>query len=68
MAAATANVGRTFNWPEVGRLAKGANADVLVLDADPTRDVANLKRIRHLIADGELIDREALLRYEKPTP
>src|SRR5436190_9500821 len=61
LAAATANVGRTFNWPEVGRLAKGANADVLVLDADPTRDVANLKRIRHLIADGELIDREALL-------
>ena len=63
LAAATANVGRVFQWPEVGRLAKGANADVLVLDADPTQDIANLKRIRHLIVKGEPVDREALLRY-----
>jgi hypothetical protein len=63
LAAATANVGQAFNWPEVGRIAKGANADVLVLDADPTTDIANLKRIRQLVLAGELIDREALLRY-----
>jgi len=69
LAAATANVGQAFQWPEVGRLAKGANADVLVLDADPTQDIANLKRIRHLIVKGEEIDREALLRYRRsPAP
>ena len=69
LAAATANVGQAFHWPEVGHLAQGANADVLVLDADPTQDIANLKRIRHLIVKGEEIDREALLRYQRsPAP
>ena len=65
LAAATSNVGATFNWPEVGTLAPGANADVLVLEADPTKDVANLERIRTLIVKGEVVDREALLRYRE---
>jgi hypothetical protein len=40
-----------------------------VLDADPTRDIANLQRIRQLVLNGEPIDREALLRYKRsPAP
>ena len=62
LAAATANVGQVFAWRTVGQVKPGYNADVLVLDADPTRDIANLKRIRHLILAGDVIDREGLLR------
>jgi hypothetical protein len=39
---------------------------VLVLDADPTLDVANLKRIRQVILGGRLLDREALLHPDAP--
>ena len=61
LAAATANVGTIFGWP-VGKIEPGAAADLLVLDADPTLDVANLARIRHVVLAGELLDRAALLR------
>jgi imidazolonepropionase-like amidohydrolase len=51
-----------FEWPTVGQVKPGYDADLLVLDADPTRDIGNLKRIRHLILAGDVIDRDGLLR------
>jgi imidazolonepropionase-like amidohydrolase len=62
LAAATGNVGAAFGWREVGQVRVGFNADLLVLDADPTRDVANLKQINTVMVAGTPIDREALLR------
>jgi hypothetical protein len=61
LAAATANVGTAFGWREVGQIRAGYNADLLLLDADPTVDVANLKRIDRVMLAGALIDRAALL-------
>jgi imidazolonepropionase-like amidohydrolase len=61
LAAATSNPGRIFRWPRVGEIRKGANADLLVLDADPTKDIRNLKAIRLLVLEGAIVDREALL-------
>ncbi len=66
LAAATANVGQVFAWQTVGDVEPGYNADVLVLNADPTRDIANLRRIRSLILDGHVLDREALLHVAVP--
>ena len=62
LAAATANVGTAFAWRDVGQIRAGYNADLLVLDADPTADIANVKRIDRLMVAGALIDRAALLR------
>ena len=62
LAAATANVGEAFRWPAVGKVAKGFNADLVVVDEDPTRDIRNLKKIRMVIHDGEIVDRDALLK------
>jgi len=61
LAAATGNVGAMFGWP-VGELKSGVAADLLVLDANPTVDITNLKRIRHVVLAGELLDRGTLLR------
>ena len=65
LAAATANVGTAFAWRDVGQIRAGYNADLLVLDADPTADIANVKRIDRVMVAGALIDRAALLRAGK---
>ncbi len=61
LAAATANVGTAFAWRDVGQIRAGYNADLLVLDADPTADIANVTRIDRVMVAGALIDRAALL-------
>jgi hypothetical protein len=65
LAAATANVGTVFGWGDVGQLQSGYNADLLVLDADPTKDIANLKQINRVMLAGALIDREQLLKAKR---
>jgi hypothetical protein len=62
LAAATANVGTAFAWRDVGQIRAGYNADLLVLSADPTADIAIVKRIDRVMVAGALIDRGALLR------
>jgi imidazolonepropionase-like amidohydrolase len=39
---------------EIGTLAPGKLADLLILDADPLADVMNLSRIHRVIKDGKL--------------
>jgi imidazolonepropionase-like amidohydrolase len=47
---------------DVGRIAPGALADLVILDADPVADVANLARIRRVIKDGRVFDPDALIQ------
>ncbi len=68
LAAATANYPATVNTLEYGRVAPGARADVLVLAADPTRDIANAKRIDTVVLRGRAIPREALLGKPPASP
>lgn len=65
LAAATTNYAVQFGWYELGVIAPGRRADVLVLDADPTKNIWNARRINTLLLDGNVIDREALLRLHK---
>lgn len=60
LAAATSALGQTFAWPGIGEIKAGYDADLLVLDADPLGDVANLRAIRMVILKGEILDREKL--------
>ncbi len=41
---------------ESGTLETGKIADLLVLDADPTRDIRNMRALRHVMRRGELRD------------
>ena len=65
LAAATNNYAMQLGWTELGLIAPGRRADILVLDSDPTANVWNARRITTLILDGNLLDRESLLRLKK---
>jgi len=41
---------------------KGKIAELVLLDADPTLDIRNTRRIAAVVAGGKLFDREALDR------
>jgi len=65
LAAATNNYALQFGWNELGLVAPGRRADILVVDGDPTANIWNARRISALIVDGELVDRDALLRMKR---
>jgi hypothetical protein len=62
LAAATNNYAEQFHWTELGQIAPGRRADILVLDADPTANIWNARRISSIYLDGNAIDREGLLK------
>lgn len=43
-----------------GSVEVGKRADLVLLDADPTRDIRHTQRIRAVVLDGRLLQREAL--------
>jgi imidazolonepropionase-like amidohydrolase len=43
-----------------GTVATGKRADLVLLDADPLRDVANARRIEAVVLDGRVLKRDAL--------
>jgi hypothetical protein len=65
LAAATNNYAIQFGWTELGQIAPGRRADILVLDGDPTISVWNVRRISTLVFDGNIVDRDALLKQKK---
>ena len=46
---------------EVGQITPGYWADLVLLDADPTTDIRNTRRILRVIQSGRVVDRLALL-------
>ncbi|MFZ0746127.1 MAG: amidohydrolase family protein [Terracidiphilus sp.] len=65
LAAATNNYELQFGWTEVGQVAPGRRADILVVDGDPTENIWNARRISTLILDGNVLNRDALLNLRK---
>lgn len=65
LAAATNNYALQFNWNDLGKIAPGRRADILVVDGDPTVSIWNVRRISALILEGNVLDREALLNLRK---
>ncbi len=65
LASATNNYALQFGWTELGQIAPGRRADILVIDGDPTVNIWNTRRISTLILNGNVIDRDSLLRLKK---
>jgi Amidohydrolase family len=58
--AATIEPARYFAATDsLGSVAAGKLADLVVLDADPLRDIRNVRRIHMVVADGRIYDAEA---------
>lgn len=64
LAAATNNYALQFGWTELGLVAPGRRADVLIVDGDPTLSIWNARRISGIILDGNLLDRNFLLNLK----
>ena len=47
---------------EIGTIAPGRLADLVVLDADPTTSVDNASRVYRIIKDGRVYDPDVLIR------
>ena len=62
LATATGNVARFLGQPGQGCLAPGCVADLVLLEADPRQDIANLTRIRGVIRAGRWFNRSELDR------
>jgi imidazolonepropionase-like amidohydrolase len=45
---------------KAGSVARGRRADLVLLDANPMADIANVRRIRAVVVAGRLLDRRAL--------
>jgi imidazolonepropionase-like amidohydrolase len=58
---ATTNGARAMGRSDLGAIAPGKLADVVLLDADPLADVANLSRAERVIKAGVVYDPKALI-------
>ena len=65
LAAATNNYALQFGWNELGQISPGRRGDILVVDADPTISIWNARRISTVVFDGDVLDRESLLKTKK---
>ena len=61
LAAATNNYAEKMNWHELGMVAPGRRADLLVVDADPAVDIRNADQISDVVLSGRVLDRAKLL-------
>lgn len=68
LAAATSEAARFLGIDDsLGTIAPGKKADLVLLDADPLRDIAHTLRIRAVVLDGRVLGRAALDRLKDET-
>jgi imidazolonepropionase-like amidohydrolase len=65
LAAATNNYAIQFGWNELGQIAPGRRADILIVDADPTANIWNVRLISGIVMDGNVLDRDGLLNLKR---
>ena len=51
---------------DLGEIAPGKRADLVLLDADPTEDITNVSRITNVVKDGVFYESEKLLAIAEP--
>ena len=65
---ATVHAARAVGRPDLGRVAAGCRADLLVVDGDPTTDLAALTRIRLVVSRGHEVAGSAVTKLHTPRP
>jgi hypothetical protein len=65
--AGTANAARILGAErDLGSIEVGKWADLILLDADPLSDIRNTRKIWHVVHNGQLVDRPAILKTIRP--
>jgi imidazolonepropionase-like amidohydrolase len=59
LVAATRNAAQFLKINEAGTVEEGKSADFVVLDADPSKDITNTRRISSVYLRGTIVDRRA---------
>jgi len=68
LAAATVNAAEALDAGErLGRIAKGFEADMVVLDANPLDDIDHTRTIHAVVADGRWLNRDDLADLAEPS-
>jgi len=68
LAAATVNAAEALDAGErLGRIAKGFEADMVVLEANPLDDIDHTRTIHAVVADGRWLDRDDLADLAEPS-
>ena len=62
----TGAAARVLNAPEIGTIAEGQRADLILLDANPLDDIRNTRKIGEVMRGGRVIDRAKLRRAGVP--
>jgi imidazolonepropionase-like amidohydrolase len=60
--AATVGAARLLGCPDRGRLAAGQRADLIVVDGDPSRDLASMEHVSTVIVGGRVVPLEGRAR------
>lgn len=63
IASATDNYAQLYGWNDVGRIAPGYRADLVLLTADPTKNITATQNISAIFFGGQQLDRTALLAW-----
>ncbi len=58
LAAATVEPAQLFGWTDLGQVAAGFRASLVVLEADPLVDIRNTRRIEAVFLNGEVVSAE----------
>jgi imidazolonepropionase-like amidohydrolase len=58
---ATVNGAATMALPDLGTLAPGKRADLVVLDTDPLADVCNVSHVSYVLKDGHVFTPKELM-------
>lgn len=65
--AASRDAAKTMGvWKDVGTIEVGKTADLVVLDADPLKNISNTRKINAVVLDGQLILKDELSTMRKP--
>jgi imidazolonepropionase-like amidohydrolase len=59
--AATAAAADTLGRPDLGRIAPGAQADLVLVSGNPLRRLADARAVRAVVVRGRLLDRDTVL-------
>jgi hypothetical protein len=62
---ATSWVADGFKIPDIGRIAEGKFADIVIVDDNPLENILNLRRISTVVKDGKVVDRNYDPNYGK---